>query len=140
MAETKSASTQSSSARAQTETAMEDLAAQVAALREDLTRLSQSAAAVGQGAKSVVTEEAQEMTEQLRERVREDPIFMVAAAAGIGYQSPIGLGVGLRYTAGLTTVDNTRDATWGDVNLRNSSFSLDLFWTLFNNRRLAEDW
>ena len=64
----------------------------------------------------------------------------LGAAAGIGYQSPIGLGVGLRYTAGLTTVDNTRDATWGDVNLRNSSFSLDLFWTLFNNRRLAENW
>jgi hypothetical protein len=62
------------------------------------------------------------------------------AAAGIGYQSPIGLGVSLRYTAGLTTVDNTRDATWADVNMRNSSFSLDLFWTLFNNRRLAENW
>lgn len=85
MAETKSASTHSSSARAQTEMAMEDLAAQVAALREDLTRLSQSAAAVGQGAKSVVAEEAQEITEQLRERVRQEPIFMVAAAAGIGY-------------------------------------------------------
>jgi hypothetical protein len=64
----------------------------------------------------------------------------LGAAAGIGYQSPIGLGVSLRYTVGLTTVDNTRDATWGDVNMRNSSFSLDLFWTLFNNRRLAENW
>jgi hypothetical protein len=64
----------------------------------------------------------------------------LGAAAGIGYQSPIGLGISLRYTVGLTTVDNTSDATWGDVNLRNSSFSLDLFWTLFNNRRLAEDW
>jgi hypothetical protein len=64
----------------------------------------------------------------------------LGAAAGIGYQSPIGLGVSLRYTVGLTTVDNTSDATWGDVNMRNSSFSLDLFWTLFNNRRLAENW
>jgi Outer membrane protein beta-barrel domain len=64
----------------------------------------------------------------------------LGAAAGIGYQSPIGLGVGLRYTVGLTTVDNTRDATWGDINMHNSSFSLDLFWTLFNNRRLAENW
>jgi Outer membrane protein beta-barrel domain len=64
----------------------------------------------------------------------------LGAAAGVGYQSPIGLGVGLRYTVGLTTVDNTRDATWGDINMRNSSFSLDLFWTLFNNRRLAENW
>jgi hypothetical protein len=64
----------------------------------------------------------------------------LGAAAGIGYQSPIGLGVSLRYTASLTNVDNTRDATWGDVNLRNSSFSLDVFWTIFNNRRLAENW
>ena len=64
----------------------------------------------------------------------------LGAAAGIGYQSPIGLGVSLRYTAGLTTVQNTSAATWDDVNLRNSTFSLDLFWTLFNNRRLAENW
>ncbi|MGV1833430.1 hypothetical protein ACQZ6C_01620 [Rhizobium rhizogenes] len=85
MAETKSASSQSASAQAHAETAVDDLAAQIAALREDLTRLSHSVAAVGQGAKSVVTEEAQEVTEQLREKVRQDPIFMVAAAAGIGY-------------------------------------------------------
>jgi hypothetical protein len=64
----------------------------------------------------------------------------LGAAAGFGFQSPIGLGVSLRYTVGLTTVDNTSDATWGDINMRNSSFSLDLFWTLFNNRRLAENW
>jgi ElaB/YqjD/DUF883 family membrane-anchored ribosome-binding protein len=85
MAETKSASAQSTSARAQAETAVDDLAAQIAALREDLTKLSHSVAAVGQGAKSVVAEEAQEMTEQLRERVRQEPIFMIAAAAGVGY-------------------------------------------------------
>lgn len=64
----------------------------------------------------------------------------LGAAAGLGYQSPIGLGVSLRYNAGLTTVNHPGDATWGDVNLRNSSLSLDLFWTLFNNRRLAENW
>ncbi len=64
----------------------------------------------------------------------------LGAAAGIGYQSPIGLGVSLRYTVGLTTVDNTNEATWGDINMRNSGFSLDLFLTLFNNRRLAENW
>ncbi|MBB3453187.1 ElaB/YqjD/DUF883 family membrane-anchored ribosome-binding protein [Rhizobium sp. BK313] len=85
MAETKSASAQSASAQAHAETAVEDLAVQIAALREDLTKLSRSMAAVGQGAKSVVTEEAQEITEQLRDRVRQEPIFMIAAAAGIGY-------------------------------------------------------
>ena len=61
----------------------------------------------------------------------------VAAGAGIGYQSPIGLGIDLRYNVGLTTVDNTSNASWNDVNLRNSSFNLDLFWTIFNNRKLA---
>jgi ElaB/YqjD/DUF883 family membrane-anchored ribosome-binding protein len=85
MAETKSASAQSASAQAHAETAVEDLTVQIAALREDLTKLSRSMAAVGQGAKSVVTEEAQEITDQLRERVRQEPIFMIAAAAGIGY-------------------------------------------------------
>ncbi|AVA21616.1 hypothetical protein ACXHXG_28535 [Rhizobium sp. LEGMi198b] len=85
MAETKSASAQTASAQVQAETAVEDLNLQIAALREDLTKLSRSMAAVGQGAKSVVTEEAQEITDQLRERVRQEPIFMVAAAAGIGY-------------------------------------------------------
>jgi ElaB/YqjD/DUF883 family membrane-anchored ribosome-binding protein len=85
MAETKSASAQSASAQAHAETAVEDLAVQIAALREDLTKLSRSMAAVGQGAKSVVTEEAQEITEQLRDRVRQEPILMIAAAAGIGY-------------------------------------------------------
>lgn len=64
----------------------------------------------------------------------------LGAAAGLGYQSPIGLGVALRYNAGLTTVNRPSDATWSDVSLRNSTFSLDLFWTLFNNRRLSEDW
>lgn len=64
----------------------------------------------------------------------------LGAAAGLGYQSPIGLGVSLRYNVGLTTVNRPSDATWSDVSLHNSTFSLDLFWTLFNNRRLAEDW
>jgi len=64
----------------------------------------------------------------------------LGAAAGIVYQSPIGLGVSLRYNVGLTTVDNASAARWGDVNMHNSTFSLDLFWTLFNNRRLAENW
>ena len=85
MAEPKSASAQSASAEVRTETAMDDLSAQIAALREDLTRLSQSVAAVGQGAKSAVAEEAQEMTERVREKVREEPIFMLAAVAGVAY-------------------------------------------------------
>ena len=68
------------------------------------------------------------------------PLISTATAAGLGYQSPSGFGISLRYNAGLTTVNRPSDATWNDVSLRNSSFSLDLFWTLFNNRRLSEDW
>jgi hypothetical protein len=54
---------------------------------------------------------------------------------GLGYQSPIGLGIGLRYNQGISRVDNVNNATWNDVNLRNSGFMLDLFWTFFNNKK-----
>ena len=52
----------------------------------------------------------------------------LGAGAGIEYQSPIGLGVSLRYTAGRTTVDNTSDATWGDVNFSLGVRRLFVFW------------
>jgi hypothetical protein len=58
--------------------------------------------------------------------------------AGLGYQSPIGLGIGARYNVGLTRVDNVNDANFQDVNWRNSGFQLDLFWTIFNNHKVAE--
>jgi hypothetical protein len=61
-----------------------------------------------------------------------------AWGAGLGYQSPIGLGIGLRYNLGLTRVDNVNDANWSDVNWRNSGFQLDLFWTIFNNSKVSE--
>jgi len=57
---------------------------------------------------------------------------------GLGYQSPIGLGIGLRYNLGLTKVDETSNANWSDVNWRNSGFQLDLFWTIFNNKKVNE--
>ena len=56
---------------------------------------------------------------------------------GAGYQSPIGLGIGLRYNLGLTRVDNVNNADWNDVSLRNSGFMLDLFWAFFNNKKLS---
>lgn len=54
---------------------------------------------------------------------------------GLGYQSPIGLGIDLRYNQGLTRVDNVSNTTWNDVNLRNSGFMLDVFWAFFNNKK-----
>jgi hypothetical protein len=59
-----------------------------------------------------------------------------AWGAGLGYQSPIGLGIDLRYNQGITRVDNVSNATWGDANLRNSGFQLGLFWTIFNNDKV----
>jgi hypothetical protein len=61
-----------------------------------------------------------------------------AWGAGLGYQSPIGLGIGARYNVGLTRVDNVNQAQWNDVDWRNSGFQLDLFWTLFNNKKADE--
>ena len=54
---------------------------------------------------------------------------------GLGYQSPSGFGIDLRYNQGLTRVDNVSNASWNDVNLRNSGFMLDLFWAFFNNHK-----
>ena len=85
MAELKSATAQSATARVQAEVATEDLAAQVAALREDLTRLSESIVALGQGAKTAVADEASVMTEKVRDKVREEPLFALAVTAGVAY-------------------------------------------------------
>ena len=85
MAELKSASTQSAAARVEAEAAADDLSAQIAALRADLNKLSESVVAIGQGAKSVVTEEASLATERVREKVREEPLFALAVTAGVAY-------------------------------------------------------
>lgn len=85
MAELKTASIQSAAARAETEAAAEDLSAQIAALREDLAKLSESVVAIGQGAKSVVTEEAALVTARVRDKVREEPLFALAVTAGVAY-------------------------------------------------------
>jgi ElaB/YqjD/DUF883 family membrane-anchored ribosome-binding protein len=85
MAELKTASIQSAAARLETEAAAEDLSAQIAALREDLAKLSESVVAIGQGAKSVVTEEAALVTARVRDKVREEPLFALAVTAGVAY-------------------------------------------------------
>ncbi len=85
MAETKTATAQAAAARIQAVVATDDLSVQIAALREDLSRLSESVVAIGQGAKSVVTEEASLMTERVRDKVREEPLFALAVTAGVAY-------------------------------------------------------
>lgn len=85
MAEPKIATAQSKAERVEADVAVDDLSAQIAALREDLTRLSESIVAIGQGAKSVVAEEASQVTERVREKVREEPLFALAVTAGVAY-------------------------------------------------------
>lgn len=85
MAELKSASAQSAADRVETEAAAEELTAQIAALRADLAKLSESVVAIGKGAKSVVADEASVMTERVRDKVRDEPLFALAVTAGIAY-------------------------------------------------------
>jgi ElaB/YqjD/DUF883 family membrane-anchored ribosome-binding protein len=85
MADMKTASAQSTAARVKADIAADDLSAQVAALREDLARLSDSVVALGQGAKSAVADEASVMTERVRDKVREEPLFALAVTAGVAY-------------------------------------------------------
>jgi ElaB/YqjD/DUF883 family membrane-anchored ribosome-binding protein len=85
MADMKTASAQSTAARVKADVAADDLSAQVAALRDDLARLSESVVALGQGAKSAVADEASVMTERVRDKVREEPLFALAVTAGVAY-------------------------------------------------------
>ncbi|MDM9628074.1 hypothetical protein QTL95_19465 [Rhizobium sp. S152] len=85
MADMKTASAQSTTARVKADIAADDLSAQVTALREDLARLSESVVALGQGAKTAVTDEASVMTERVRDKVREEPIFALTVTAGVAY-------------------------------------------------------
>lgn len=68
-----------------TEAAAEDLSSQIATLREDLARLTETVKALGQGARAAVSDEAAQATEKVRDRVREDPIFALAVTAGVAY-------------------------------------------------------
>jgi ElaB/YqjD/DUF883 family membrane-anchored ribosome-binding protein len=85
MAELKTASAESTAARVKADIAADDLSAQVAALRDDLSRLTESVLALGQGAKSAVADEASLMTERVRDKVREEPLMALAVTAGIAY-------------------------------------------------------
>jgi hypothetical protein len=53
----------------------------------------------------------------------------LAAAAGIGYQSPIGLGVGVRYVAGLSKVGDFSGQNI-DPDFKNSVIQASIFWAI----------
>jgi hypothetical protein len=59
----------------------------------------------------------------------------VSAAAGLGYHSSVGLGIGARYSVGISKAG---DFTWqgaSNPNYRNSNIQVYLFYTFFNNKK-----
>jgi ElaB/YqjD/DUF883 family membrane-anchored ribosome-binding protein len=62
-----------------------DLDNQIAELRAEIARLTESVSAIGTGAKAVVTSEAEVLTERLRERIREEPVSTLLTIAGISF-------------------------------------------------------
>lgn len=53
---------------------------------------------------------------------------------GLGYQSPIGLGIGARYTAGLTKVGDFNSSNI-NPDFKNGVVQVFLFYQLFNNKK-----
>ncbi len=60
-----------STAKLETEAAADDISTQIANLRADLAKLTESVSALGSGAKNLAAEEANLIVERARERVRE---------------------------------------------------------------------
>jgi len=58
----------------------------------------------------------------------------VSIAAGIGYHSPMGLGIGGRYNAGISKVGNF-DASTANPDFKNSTLQFFVFYTLFNSKK-----
>ena len=75
----------SSDVDVETNAARADLDHQIAELRNEITRLTETVSAIGTGAKAVVTSEAEVLTERLRERVREEPVSTLLAIAGVAF-------------------------------------------------------
>ena len=57
-----------------------------------------------------------------------------AIAAGIGYHSGMGLGIGARYIAGLSKVGNIDFDGQVNPDYKNSTIQISVFYTLFNNK------
>lgn len=62
-----------------------DLDAQITELRAEISRLTESVAAIGSGAKAVVASEAEVLTERLRDRIRDEPVSTLLAIAGVSF-------------------------------------------------------
>ena len=58
----------------------------------------------------------------------------LSLGGGIGYHSPIGLGFGARYVAGLSKLGDFNGATT-KPDWKNSAVTISVFYTIFNNHR-----
>lgn len=58
----------------------------------------------------------------------------LALAAGIGYHSKSGLGIGARYFAGVSKVGDFAKNATVDPDFKNSVIQFSVFYTLFNNK------
>lgn len=58
----------------------------------------------------------------------------LSIAGGLGYHSPIGLGVGVRYTAGLSKLGDFNFQNPQTPDWKNGVLQFSLFYTLFNQR------
>lgn len=58
----------------------------------------------------------------------------LSVAGGVGFHSSMGLGIGARYTAGISKVGDF-DAGDIDPDFRNGVIQVSLFYTLFNNKK-----
>ncbi|MCA1403400.1 hypothetical protein I6F26_02135 [Ensifer sp. IC3342] len=72
-------------AETRTASAQAELEAQIADLRTEIARLTETVSAISTGARAVVQGEAELMTERVRERVREEPISSVLTVAGVAF-------------------------------------------------------
>ncbi|MEP7277133.1 MAG: porin family protein [Bacteroidota bacterium] len=59
----------------------------------------------------------------------------LSIAGGLGYHSPIGLGIGARYTAGLSKLGDFNASNPNRPDWKNGVIQISLFYTIFNNRR-----
>ena len=58
----------------------------------------------------------------------------LSIAGGIGYHSPIGLGIGARYNAGISKLGDYNASTT-KPDWRNGVAQISIFYTIFNNRK-----
>ncbi|MBP1859762.1 hypothetical protein [Rhizobium herbae] len=75
----------SNEADVEASTARVDLDNQIAELRAEIARLTESVSAIGTSAKAVVASEAEVLTERLRDRIRDEPVSTLLAIAGVSF-------------------------------------------------------